>query len=185
MFRIAHLAMAAIAPISLATCLITRSCLKDTKPLAAAAPSIGTPQVADAVLATEQAELDQASLAQERATTLEVRGFAGGVVMQATNAQSRIRSLASAERIAPLSSDLGEQLRHDSNANHAALMLDEGLSFDRDYLAKEIKGCEDTLGRLDLVLLPHVRNDALRERLNQVMRDEFQARLIEARNLQQ
>ncbi|MBI5532795.1 MAG: DUF4142 domain-containing protein [Deltaproteobacteria bacterium] len=184
MFQLSHLIHAAAVPLSIAALFTTRSCLRDTKPLSRASPSLEAAQVADAAQALDQAEIDEASLAVERAATPEVRQFAHQVADQSTHERDRLASLLSAEHIAVMSGEVGEQVRHSANATHAALMLDKGVSFDRDYLSREVKSCENAVSRLDVELLPHARDDALKSRLRNVTRAEFEDRLETAKTLQ-
>lgn len=147
------------------------------------APVMGAPQVADAVLAIHQAEIDQAALVEQRATTRQVRAFAKEVEQRETALREGLGTFLRAQHITPLSSSTGEELRRASNIERATLMETPGIALDRAYLQQEVRRCEEQLNRAELEFVPYAGVEIMRRRIDLVTRPSIQWRLDSARRL--
>ena len=114
----------------------------------------GDGEIAAITMVAHQGEIDQATLAQARATNTAVRDFAADMVAEHQAAIDRGSSLLRTLGIAPTTSKISEDLNAEYNAIVAALESVSVADFDRAYAAAQVTRHTRIVSLIDEVLFP-------------------------------
>jgi len=122
------------------------------------------------VLVLEQSSIAQARLAEQRATTMEVKTYASRMIRERTEAMERLAAIL--ERTVPRSEDPTPPLfeQEITRSREWLMALDGG--FDLPFMTAEIGAHARLLGMLDVSLLPSAARSS----------DEVQEELLAVRN---
>ncbi|WP_394822205.1 DUF4142 domain-containing protein [Pendulispora albinea] len=113
------------------------------------------------------AEVDQARLAREQGKDERVRRFATTMMNDHMDADGRGYELAKRRRLAPVESATSQALKDDSDRTLEQLQR-AGASFDRVYMAEEVRAHRAALETLDNQLLPAAKNEEVKSMLQSV-----------------
>ena len=137
-----------------------------TAPVATSAgATLDDGQIAEIAEAVDVQQTQTARLAASRASDPDVRAFAGDLLADHQREQREERHLLGQGRTELQPSDLTERFESAARDSRAWLSNESGSTFDRDFLASEIKEQTRQLDWFDHVLLPGVHDSGLRAEL--------------------
>jgi predicted outer membrane protein len=116
--------------------------------------------VARIVLVLERSSVSQARLAEERATTIEVKTYASRIVRERSEAMDRLAAIL--DRVTPPSHDLKAPLFEKELARSEEWLLAQESSFDLPFMTAELGAHARVLGMLDASLLPSASQATVR-----------------------
>lgn len=116
--------------------------------------------VARIVLVLELSSIAQAKIAEERATTLEVKTYAARMVRERTEAMERLADILA--RTKPGSQDPTPPLMEKEIARSQEWLLAQETGFDLPFMTSEIGAHARVLGMLDASLLPSASQATVR-----------------------
>lgn len=125
--------------------------------------------VARVVLVLEQSSVAQARLAEERATTVEVKTYAARIVRERTEAMERLTAIL--DRVTPRSSDPTAPLFEKELARSKEWLLAQETGFELPFMTAELGAHGRILGMLDASLLPSASQAAARAGTDVVPRE--------------
>ena len=108
--------------------------------------------VARIVLVLEQSSVTQARLAEERATTMEVKTYAARIVRERTEAMDRLAAILA--RVTPRSEDPTAPIFEKELARSHDWLVSQESGFDLPFMTAEMGAHARILGLLDASLLP-------------------------------
>jgi putative membrane protein len=139
-------------------------------------------QLAAVLQAIEQAQIQEAQLAESKATAPEMKRLAGHMAGSHQQMMSKALALFSRQQITPSDNAVSQQLLGDAQMQLSALQAMGGRDFDREYVAVVIRGHNQAIEMLDR-MIPNVRNAELKAEL-QNLRPKLEAHLREAERVQ-
>src|SRR5690606_22687813 len=145
-----------------------------------ASMNLNDPQIAQVIANVHRSEIEQARLAQQRASSPEVRQFAAMMIEQHTQAQQQESALNLGEERSPLA----QQLEARSQATLQALTSMQGEAFDRAYLEAQVVAHQQALDTIQNELRPNAQNPELQVHLQQ-LQPKVAQHLEHARQAQQ
>jgi putative membrane protein len=119
-------------------------------------------QIAAALLAANDGEVQENMLAVTKAVTPTVRAYAQDLVAAHSATVARLNTVATAANITPSDSDITTQLRSTSTRTRAKLQAASTSDFDMIYLQSQIDAHLDALKLIDEQLLPDAVATSLR-----------------------
>lgn len=125
--------------------------------------------VARIVLVLEQSSVAQARLAEERATTVEVKTYAARIVRERTEAMERLSAIL--DRVTPRSSDPTAPLFEKELARSKDWLVSQETGFDLPFMTSELGAHGRILGMLDASLLPSASQATVRAGADVVPRE--------------
>jgi putative membrane protein len=128
---------------------------------ASAAILLTDPEIAAITDAANNAEIEQATLAQGKSRDERVQEFAALMLSHHSQAQQQQSKLNLTKAVSPIS----EQLSKDARATLIALRQKNGADFDRAYLQVQIDTHRKVLAILDGELLPNAQDARLKRYL--------------------
>jgi putative membrane protein len=140
-------------------------------------------QIAGVLTTVDDAEIEQAQLALDKASNPEVQAFAKHMVEQHTASKQAGTQLASQTNIKPADSPKAQELKQTGAQMLTRLNAADANNFDITYLDGQIQEHSDVLKLIKDQLLPAVNEPALRDHLSQA-RDMVQQHLDRARQIQ-
>jgi putative membrane protein len=150
---------------------------------AMAGGNLSDAQIAGVLDAVNLGEVQQAHLAQEKATEPAVRNYANAMMNGHQAAARQQAEVLDQRGIAPQETDLSRQLRQQSQQEEQRLSQLEGPAFDRAYIQAQIRSHQDALNLIDQQLLPNASDPAYRAYLEQ-LRGHLQQHLSQAQQVQ-
>jgi putative membrane protein len=145
--------------------------------------SLNDGQLAAIIQAIHQDQMQEAQLAEQRATSPELKRYARDMVSSHRNIMSENQSLLSQAGITPSDNALSQQLRTDAQNEMSTLEGLRGRDFDREYLDDQIRDHNKALELVDRII-PNIKNPQLKSHL-QSARTRLEAHLREAEKIQQ
>ena len=121
-------------------------------------------QIAKITESVNSAEIEQATLAQERTQNPEVRRFASMMIAHHGEAREKQAAL----KLQTADSPLSQQLSEESKTTLASLKAKRGADFDRAYLDAQVSGHQKVLDTIGRVLAPQAQRPALRTYLTEL-----------------
>lgn len=121
-------------------------------------------QIAKITESVNSAEIEQATLAQERTQNPEVRRFASMMIAHHGEAREKQAAL----KLQTADSPLSQQLSEESKTTLASLKAKRGADFDRAYLDAQVSGHRKVLETIGRVLAPQAQKPALRTYLTEL-----------------
>lgn len=140
-------------------------------------------QVAGVMQAINQAQIQQALLAQSKASTPEVKRFARQMVTAYRAVQTKESSLFSRLQISPSESTISNDIRANAQNDLSTLQSSKGKDFDKSYIDAEVKHLQDASDLLDRATRDS-RSSELKTEL-QNMRTKVDGHLRDAQRIQQ
>ena len=141
-------------------------------------------EIAGFLAAANKGEIAAGKLAAERTTSSAVRVFAGQMVREHEQTDTKAQDVFEAARITPASSDVARAVAADGDGLVARMRGLEGLAFDRAYVDGQIAAHEEVLRRVDHELLPGAQDAGLKAFLTE-LRPALAAHLEHAKSVQQ
>ncbi|HEU4409797.1 MAG TPA: DUF4142 domain-containing protein [Polyangiaceae bacterium] len=138
--------------------------------------------VVSVISKANEGEIAQGQIASSKAERAEVKAFGQHMVVEHTNAQTKLMSVAKAEGITAEENALSRMLESQSDLIVNQLLGLSGPTFDEVYLDSQIVQHEGVLSLIDLTLLPSTDSGPLQGYLLEV-RVRVAQHLQEARGL--
>ena len=139
-------------------------------------------QIAEILSTVDSGEIEQAQVAQQRATRPEVRDFASHMIEQHTASKQAGAQLATQANLQPASSPKAEELQAASKKMLDNLSAADASNFDITYVDGQIEQHAAVLKLIQDQLAPAVNEPALRDQLTNA-RGMVQQHLDQARQL--
>jgi putative membrane protein len=130
----------------------------------------------------DRGELEQATVATERASDAQVKRFAAHMLAQHTKSKELGKQLARTENLAPTASLTAQKLSDDANRTLDGLRHADDASFDAKYMEAQVNQHELVKGLLDGTLIPGAASPELKARLEET-RGMVESHLQEARKI--
>jgi predicted outer membrane protein len=125
--------------------------------------------VARIVLVLEQSSIAQAHLAEERATTMEVKTYAARIVRERSEARDRLAAILA--RLTPRSNDPTPPLFEKEIAKSQEWLVAQESAFDLPFMTAEVGSHARILGMLEASLLPSASQATVRPGTDGVPRE--------------
>lgn len=154
------------------------------EPPAPAIEKMSDEQIADVLASSNQAEIDEAKLAQKRAKNARVKKFAGVMLKEHADAQKKLMALTKKLSISMASSSLSSEIKIGTSSTQEKLKTMSGEEFDIAYMDGQVNAHQNLLDALDKKLSPQVTSDELRTVVGEV-RLTVEKHLTEAREISQ
>jgi len=145
--------------------------------------TLGDGQLAAVVQAIHQDQMQEAQLAEQRATSPELKRYARDMVTSHRNIMNENQSLLSQAQITPSDNAVSQQLRTDAQNEMSTLEGLRGRDFDREYLDSQIRDHNKAIELVDRII-PNIKNPQLKAHLQNV-RTRLEGHLREAERIQQ
>jgi putative membrane protein len=140
-------------------------------------------QTAAVIGALNEGEIEQAQLAMTKATSPEVKRFAGSMATAHRQMQNKATELLKRLQITPMDNAVSSQLKSDTQSEMTTLQSLRGKEFDRDYIDAQVRAHNEALELLDR-MTPNVKNPELKSAIN-ADRPKIESHLREAERVQQ
>ena len=147
------------------------------------AEGVNDAQIASIVVTANQVDIDAGHLAAARATSEEVKTFAGLMVTDHTGVNRAATDLAAKLKGIPQNNPTSQSLKADGEKSLANLKRLSGHEFDKAYIDREVAYHQQVIDALDKTLIPSATNEELKALLVKV-RPAFVAHLEHAKRLQ-
>ncbi|HEX3774039.1 MAG TPA: DUF4142 domain-containing protein [Polyangiaceae bacterium] len=121
-------------------------------------------QIAQLTDDANSAEIDQAKVAESKAKDARIKKFAERMIKQHTDAKDKQAKL----NLKTSSSDSSKKLEKDAAHTLSTLKSDNDTSFDRDYIADQVKEHQAVLDMINNQMLPNVKGAELKAYLNEI-----------------
>jgi putative membrane protein len=141
-------------------------------------------QIAAITEAANDAEIEQAKVAQDKAKDPRVKQFAAMMIQDHTQAKQNQTDMMSRMSLAPSESSQSQQLATDSFDTLSKLRDADKSTFDMTYMDAQVNNHQMVLDLLDNVLIPNAQNGELKKQL-QDMKPIVEKHLTEARDIRQ
>lgn len=144
--------------------------------------SLRDSQILQVLKSVDQAEIDQANVARNKANAPRVNTFAEHMIEQHTRSQKEGADLASKMGVQPEDSKLGAELQGKAAQTLQTLRGTDASTFDRTYMQAQAKQHQEVLDLLDRHLMPSASNADMRATLKDV-RAMVSSHLSEAQSI--
>jgi len=145
--------------------------------------SLGDGQLAAIIQAIHQDQMQEAQLAEQRATSPELKRYARDMVTSQRNIMNENQSVLSQAQITPSDNAVSQQLRTDAQNEMSTLEGLRGRDFDREYLDDQIRSHNKALELVDRII-PNIKSPQLKAHMQSV-RTRLEGHLREAERIQQ
>ncbi len=153
----------------------------ETKP---APPSLTDDQILAVIHTANAGEVDQAKLAQSKATVSSVKKFAQMMAKDHTEADAKTTTLAKKQNNASTTSDLKTSIEADAKELTTKMNKEKGKAFDRAYIDAQVKEHQAVLDAIKDKLLPNAQSSEVKALLEAV-REKVAHHLDEAKKIQE
>lgn len=140
-------------------------------------------EIAAIVVAANQVDIDAGKLAQQQASSPEVKAFGERMVVDHSAVNEQAVTLVRKLNVEPKENDLSRTLLADGARTLDRLRQLQGEAFDKAYIDNEVAYHQAVLDVIDTVLLPNAQNPELKELISAV-RPVIEAHLGHAEQLQ-
>jgi putative membrane protein len=161
----------------------TEASTPDNRVLAKTQPQLSDAQVIGVSVAANEDEVTVAELAIRKATSADVKQFAGMMKSHHAAALAKDKTFQSKTKITPADSDVSAYLKGDLDATLKDLREKDGAAFDRAYMNSQVKMHKDVLAAIDNRLTPSASNGELRSALTET-RHRVADHLVRAEEIQ-
>lgn len=141
-------------------------------------------QIVAIAAAANDAEIEQAKVAHDKAKDPRVKKFAAMMIQDHTQAKQNQAELVARMSLAPNESSQSQEIATDSFDTLTKLRDADKNSFDMTYMDAQVNNHQMVLDLLDNLLIPNARNGELKKQL-QDMRPTVDKHLTEARDIRQ
>jgi putative membrane protein len=145
--------------------------------------SLGDGQLAAVIQAIHQDQMQEAQLAEQRATSPELKRYARDMVTSHRNIMNENQSVLSQAQITPSDNAVSQQLRTDAQNEMSTLEGLRGRDFDHEYLDSQIRDHNKAIELVDRII-PNIKSPQLKAHLQNV-RMRLEGHLREAERIQQ
>jgi putative membrane protein len=145
--------------------------------------TLGDGQLAAVIQAIHQDQMQEAQLAEQKATSPELKRYARDMVTSHRNIMNENQSVLSQAQITPSDNAVSQQLRTDAQNEMSTLEGLRGRDFDREYLDDQIRSHNKALELVDRII-PNIKSPQLKAHMQQV-RTRLEGHLREAERIQQ
>jgi putative membrane protein len=145
--------------------------------------SLNDGQLAAVIVAIHQGEIQQATLAQSKAKSPDVRKLATQLATSHQTALAKDQMLFSQLQITPTDNAISQQLTSDVQNQMSTLQSLRGRDFDRDFVDQQIKAHNEALELIDR-MMPSAKNPQLKANLL-ALRPKLQDHLQQVQAVQQ
>lgn len=136
----------------------------------AASQKLSDEQIAAVVLAADNAELNQARLAEKKTKSKQVKGFAHHMISDHGKHEHAVVSMDKQNRMTPEQSSLSQSLASQTGDTTRQLGEMSGKSFDKAYIDAQVKEHQSLLDALNHQLIPDASNPRVKEMLTRTAR---------------
>lgn len=141
-------------------------------------------QIAGVMNAANDAEVQQARIAQQKAKHPRVKKFAAMMISDHGNARKKQQALLDKSGMMPSSSNLMTQLNNDAQSTTQSLQSATAVDFDLAYMDAQITAHQQLLDALDRDLIPAAQSSELKTLLEAV-RPKIAEHLKQAQEIRQ
>jgi putative membrane protein len=153
-------------------------------PPAAAPAPLTDEQIAAVTDAANDAEVQQAKLAQNSAKNARVKKFAAMMIQDHTQAKQKQKKLLTKLKVVPADNALATELKTGATQKIDELKTLKAGDFDRSYMDAQVDAHQKVLEAFDTRLIPNAQNAELKALLSEI-RPKIAAHLEEAKSIQQ
>jgi putative membrane protein len=154
------------------------------EPPAAAPAALTDEQIAAVTDTANDAEVQQAKLAQNNAKNARVKKFAAMMIQDHTQAKQKQKKLLTKLNVVPADNALATELKTGSTQKLDELKTLKGADFDRSYMDAQVEAHQKVLEAFDTRLIPNAKNAELKALLSEI-RPKIAAHLEEAKSIQE
>ena len=147
------------------------------------AQTVTDAQIAAIVVVANQVDIDAGLLAESKASTENVKGFAQVMVIEHTDVNKQATDLVASLTVTSQDNPTSQSLKTGGEQNVAHLKTLSGAAFDKAYIDHEVTYHELVLKTLDTTLIPNAQNAELKALLVEV-RPVFVRHLEHAKRVQ-
>lgn len=140
-------------------------------------------QIAAIVVTANQVDIDAGKLAQEQASSPDVKAFAQRMVADHSGVNQQAVALVTKLKVKPQENDTSATLKKSGADTLKRLQALKGGEFDRAYVDNEVSYHQAVLDAVDKTLIPSAQNAQLKALLVKV-RPAFVAHLEHAKHIQ-
>jgi putative membrane protein len=140
-------------------------------------------EITNTLMTANTEEMNMARVARKNSENTKVQNFANMMYTEHAKNNDKVMALAKKEKLMPKVTASTEKMKASNERKVEELEGMTGRSFDRAYMAEQIKVHENVLQKLDQTLIPNAKNSELKAMLNDT-RDSVQKHLQEAREIQ-
>jgi len=145
--------------------------------------SLNDAQLAAVIQAMNEGEIQAAQLAQNKASSAQVKRFAHDMLTAHRDMMNQYTALLARLQITPMHNAISNQLKTDAQTEMSTLQGVRGKDFDRAYVDAQVRDHNKALELIDRIL-PNVKNSEMKSSL-QSARSKVEAHLRHAEQLQQ
>jgi putative membrane protein len=143
----------------------------------------GPPQVGGVISAMDTKELQEAQIAQNKASAPSVKSFADRVVADLTTTRAGVQRVLQEQNIQPVVTRASQDIEADAHKSVSDLQAKSGGDFDKAYIEQEVSDKKNALDKLDRELIPNARNPQLKDYLQTNVRPTIESHLQMAERL--
>jgi len=145
-------------------------------------PALSEGQVAMITELANNAEIEQAKLAQAKAKSASVKKFAATMIKHHGEAKAQQTKLYQSLKLTPTQSASASQLKTDADRTLGSLRAADGSAFDTAYMESQVSEHQKVLDTIDGQLIPASSDQALTDELTK-MRATVSSHLQDARDI--
>lgn len=119
-------------------------------------------QIAAIVVTANQVDVDAGKLAKDKASSKEVKDFAGRMITDHTGSNKAAKELAEKLRLKPEDNPTSTSLKSGGDENIKKLKTLKGSEFDKAYIANEVTYHQTVLDAFDKTLISSAKNGELK-----------------------
>jgi putative membrane protein len=147
------------------------------------APTLTDANIAAIVVAANTMDIQNAELARAMSKAPAVKKFAAQMITDHASVNQKATDLVTKLKVTLEENEASRQLVANANATRDSLKTQNGVEFDRAYVANEVAYHQAVIDLLDTTLIPDAQNAELKALLESV-RPAFAAHLEMAKTLQ-
>ena len=146
-------------------------------------PKLDDGQIAKIVRTANDGEIQQAELAEKKASDPSVKRFARMMIRQHTDVNSKLGRVTKTEHLNLADSSASSELKNGADKTYGDLKGLKGADFDRAYVDAQVKAHQGVLNSIDGQLMPNAKDEKLQSMLKDT-RPAVQQHLDHALSLQ-
>lgn len=155
-----------------------------TVPPGSGTATLSTPQIVEALSASDSAEIRPSQLAMQKSQNAEVKAYAQRMITDHGMLEDSLHALERQQNITPAPSPLSQQIDSQTQSMLQQLQGLSGAAFDQAYMQAMVQSHQAALNAVDTQLLPSAQDPQLRTALQQKVRPIIVAHLESAQAIQ-
>src|SRR5690349_13641803 len=140
-------------------------------------------QIAHIVVTANQVDIDAGKLAEQKASSKEVKAFGKQMVTDHGGSNKQATALAGKLKVKPEDNPTSKSLKEGGDKNLAHLKTLKGKDFDKAYVDQEVAYHQAVLDAMDKTLIPNAKNAELKSLIEKT-RPVVAAHLEHAKHMQ-